>query len=316
MSETTRFRLPETLQPSATSAWDLDPTPTARLAPRPSTLPLTRWTFETVTVDAAGREQRRDRYENAYYREVLGDRAPLDLVAVPGGRFRMGAAPGEANAARRESPARSVRVAPFFLSKYPITQIQWRAVAALPQVKRPLPPQPASFRSDARPVETVSWHDAVEFCDRLSLKTGRLYRLPSEAEWEYACRAGTTTPYACGSTLTTNLANYDGRTTYAQARPGRFRDRTTVVGSFLPNRFGLYDLHGNVWEWCADVWHTDYYNAPDDSRIWNDGGDPTTRPLRGGSWLYFPGYCRSAARIHYAPDFRSYNVGFRVACSA
>lgn len=278
------------------------------------TMPLTSWAFETVTLDSQGRELTRQQQHAQFYREPLSDRAPLDMVMIPGGEFWMGSAPGEATSPRRESPQHWVQVAPFSLSKYPITQIQWTAVVKLPQVRRPLPSKPASFRGDARPVEMVSWLEAVEFCDRLSWKTGRRYRLPSEAEWEYACRAGSQTPFYCGETLTTNLANYDGRHTYGQGRTGRFRQKTTVVGSFLPNAFGLYDLHGNVWEWCADPWHPTYENAPQDGRIWLDDGDETSRPLRGGSWMYFPRYCRAASRIHYPPQFKSYNVGFRVAC--
>jgi len=279
------------------------------------TMPLTSWHFDTLTLDGQGRELRRQQRQAGYYTERLGDRAPLDMVAIPSGCFSMGTPAAEANSPKRESPQHPVQVAPFYLSKYPITQVQWLAVAKLPPVRRPLRAKAARFRGDARPVETVSWLDAVEFCDRLSWKTGRRYRLPSEAEWEYACRAGTTTPFYCGDTLNTNLANYDGRHRYGQGRTGRFRQKTTVVGSFLPNDFGLYDMQGNVWEWCADFWHPSYENAPQDGRIWLDDGDETSRPLRGGSWMYFPSYCRAATRIHYPPQFKSYNVGFRVACS-
>ncbi|OAB55976.1 hypothetical protein AY599_21695 [Leptolyngbya valderiana BDU 20041] len=277
---------------------------------------LSRYDFETVKLDETGRELTRERNEAFYFTEVLAKDAPLDTVAIPGGRFLMGAPETEENRSPRERGQRQVAIAPFYISKYPITQIQWNAVAKLPKVNRPLPLKPSLFKGYARPVENVSWYEAVEFCDRLSLKTGRLYRLPSEAEWEYACRGGTTTPFYCGDSLTTNLANCDGRTPYGNTRLGRFRGRTTVVGSFLPNPFGLYDMVGNVWEWCADLWHHSTDGAPADGRIWVSGGDETSRPLRGGSWMFFPGYCRSATRIHYSPEFRSYNVGFRVVCGA
>jgi len=279
-------------------------------------LQLFRYAFETAKLNDLGVEIARDRSECVFYTEALGEKAPLDMVAVAGGTFLMGAPDTEENRSPRERGQHRLSIDPFYISKYPITQIQWNAVAALPPVNRHLSRQPSIFKGYARPVENISWYEAVEFCDRLSLKTGRLYRLPSEAEWEYACRADTTTPFYCGDTITTNLANFDGRTPYGNTRSGRFRSRTTVVGSFLPNPFGLYDMLGNVWEWCADLWHPTYDGAPSDGRIWVSGGDETTRPLRGGSWMFFPGYCRSATRIHYSPDFRSYNVGFRVVCGA
>jgi formylglycine-generating enzyme required for sulfatase activity len=139
----------------------------------------------------------------------------------------------------------------------------------------------------------------------LSHATGREYRLPSEAEWEYACRAGTTTPFHFGETITTDLANYDGNSTYANAPKGKYRQQTTDVGSFLPNGFGLYDMHGNVWEWCADDWH-----------IWlNSDKSNTTKVLRGGSWYYYPWICRSAVRYYYSPAIDiNFGLGFRIVC--
>ena len=166
-------------------------------------------------------------------------------------------------------------IQPFCLGKYAVTQAQWRAIAALPQINRELNPDPSGFKGDNRPVEWVSWLEAVECCDRLSRQTGRSYRLPSEAEWEYACRAGTTTPFHFGETMTTELANYCGedrdiggrlyKGAYGVGPQGAYRQETTAVGSFaVANAFGLFDMHGNVWEWCLDHWHENYQGAPTD----------------------------------------------------
>ncbi|MEH2450126.1 formylglycine-generating enzyme family protein [Nostoc sp.] len=176
---------------------------------------------------------------------------------------------------------------------------------------------PSNFKGAKRPIEQVSWNDAVEFCKKLSQKIGRKYRLPSEAEWEYACRAGTTTPFHFGETITTELANYDGNYTYASAPKGKSRQETTEVGSFSPNAFGLYDMHGNVWEWCQDTWHDTYKGAPSDGSAWIDTDSPN-RVLRGGSWFNFPSYCRSASRgnSYWAGrDGIVDIIGFRVVCA-
>jgi formylglycine-generating enzyme required for sulfatase activity len=144
--------------------------------------------------------------------------------------------------------------------------------------------------------------------------TGRQYRLPTEAEWEYACRAGTTTPFHFGPTITSDLANYDGNYVYGDGPKGKFREETTGVGSFPPNALGLYDMHGNVWEWCQDHWHSNYEGAPTDGGAWLPSSE--LRLLRGGSWLYYPELCRSAYRDYDFPDNRNCNIGFRVVCSA
>jgi len=187
-------------------------------------------------------------------------------------------------------------------------------VAAMAKVNRELNPDPAHFKGDNRPVEKVSWHEAVEFCDRLTQKIGRQYRLPSEAEWEYACRAKTNTPFYCGETITTDLANYNGNDTYGLGTKGVYREQTAEVGGFPPNAFGLYNMHGNVWEWCLDYWHDNYNDAPADGSAWVLGGDCEKRLMRGGSWLNAPRYCRSAYRYYYAPDAQGNYLGFRVVC--
>jgi len=157
----------------------------------------------------------------------------------------------------------------------------------------------------------VDWFEGVEFCKRLAEIKGRNDRLPSEAEWEYACGAGTTTPLYVGETITTGLVNYCGSYTYGNAPKGEYREQTTPVGQFPANAFGLYDMHGNVWEWCADECHKNYADAPTDGSIWLNG-DKDKSPLRGGSWDNDPDLCRSAIRDYYLRHY--YFAGFRVVC--
>ena len=207
------------------------------------------------------------------------------------------------------------------MGKFPVTQAQWRSIASREdlKVKRELDTKPAFFQdredSDLCPVEQVSWDDAVEFCQRLSKQTGQEYRLPSEAEWEYACRAGTTTPFHFGETITDELANYLASATYASEAPGKNRKQTHLVGSFPPNAFGLYDMHGNVWEWCADVWHDSYEGVPTDGSPW-PSEENHTRVIRGSCWYYNPLSCRSAYRDDTSRGYRFYIIGFRVVCVA
>ncbi|WP_413174345.1 SUMF1/EgtB/PvdO family nonheme iron enzyme [Anabaena azotica] len=249
--------------------------------------------------------------------EDLENSIPLELIAISSGNFLMGSAENEVESADRSSPQHQVTIQPFLLGKYPITQAQWQAVANLPKITIDLHPDPSHFKGDNRPVEKVSWYDAQEFCARLSRKTGKLYRLPSESEWEYACRAGTTTPFYFGNTLSTDLANYNGEYVYANGSKGVYRKETTNVGIFPANAFGLHDTHGNVWEWCEDGWYNNYIGAPTDGSARLSGTDNhPRRVLRGGSWSYRPVYCRSAYRVNYPAVSRDFNHGFRVACSA
>ena len=252
-----------------------------------------------------------------YFIEDLGNGIQLEMVMIPSGSFIMGSPETEEGSTDDERPQHQVTIKAFCLGKYQVTQAQWKAVAAFPQVNRELKPDPSRFKGDNRPVESVSWEDAVEFCDRLSKHTKRQYRLPSEAEWEYACRAGTTTPFHFGKTITTDLANYDGESTYGQGPKGVYRKETTEVGSFgVANNFGLYDMHGNVWEWCQDDWHNNYEGAPTDGSAWLDNEESSNRKLlRGGSWDGNPGNCRSAYRGSYFLDNDDLNIGFRVVCS-
>jgi formylglycine-generating enzyme required for sulfatase activity len=202
----------------------------------------------------------------------------------------------------------------FFMGQYPVTQVQWEGVAKLPRSARDLHPNPACFQAPELPVESVSWLDAVEFCARLSSHTGRLYSLPSEAQWEYACRAGTTTPFHYGNTVTSELANYVATYTYAAEHRGHYRQTTTPVGSFAPNAFGLYDMHGNVWEWSADRWLERSPQALMTGKTIGKARD--WRVLRGGSWSDPPVNIRAATRTGNAIDALNRLFGFRLCCVA
>ena len=260
-----------------------------------------------------------------YFIEDLGNGIQLEMVMIPGGTFMMGSPETEEGSRDNERPQHQVTIKAFCLGKYQVTQAQWKAVAAFPQLNRELKPDPSNFKGANRPVEQVSWEDAVEFCDRLSRHTKRQYRLPSEAEWEYACRAGTITPFHFGQTITTDLANYDGTDgknnewsgSYGSGPKGVYRKETTEVGSFeVANNFGLYDMHGNVWEWCQDYPHHNYEGAPTDGSAWLDNEESSNiKLLRGGSWYDNPEHCRSAYRNDYDLDTDDDHIGFRVVCS-
>ncbi len=257
----------------------------------------------------------RHRGSNWGYTEKLGEDIGLDMMSIPGGTFLMGSPDDEPERENYESPQHEVTVSPFFLGRYTITQAQWRIVASYPQIDRELDPDPARFKGDNRPVERVDWDDATEFCQRLSAKTGKVYRLPSEAEWEYACRAGTTTPFHFGDWPSVALMNYNGNLAYNGSPRGEYRRQTIEVGSFPSNSFGLYDMHGNVYEWCEDDWHESYEGAPTDGSAWlKENHAENNRLLRGGSWNFMPGFCRSAYRVINSCGFRSYDIGFRVVC--
>jgi len=286
-------------------------------------LPLKAFEFEVVTLNERGQEQTRDRKQVKYFSEDLGNGTGLDMLAIPGGRFLMGSPDGDGYA--NEKSQHQVTLNPFYMGKFAVTQAQWQAVAALPTVTRQLKPDPSRFKGAMRPVEQVSWDDAVEFCQRLSRYTKRDYRLPSEAEWEYACRAGTTTRFHFGDIITGEYVNCNCQKTVVisegilgigrkEETRGIYRQQTIEVGGLPPNAFGLYDMHGNIWEWCQDVWHDNYDGAPTDGSAWLEGGNQGLRVLRGASWCGYPEFCRSALRIRLAPDFINFDVGFRVVC--
>ena len=299
---------------SSPEIFDLD---SPILPPKVKLEKLEKFDFEVLNLDKRGHVIERSNRQAQYFTEDLGNDITLEMVAIPGGTFIMGSPKllflsSEKGSYADERPQHKVTVPPFFMSKFPVTQAQWRAVASLPKVERDLKLYPSYFKGDRLPVESVNWYDAVEFCQRLSQKTGREYRLPSEAKWEYAARAGTTTPFYFGETITSELANYDGNYTYASESKGEYREKTTPVGSFVPNAFGLYDMHGLVWEWCADTWHENYHGAPTDGSAWLKDGNENRSALRGGSWLNNPQLCRSAVRVHDNRVLDSNLFGFRV----
>ncbi len=316
---------------------------------------LQQWEFKTPTVNRRGEIITNTTYTAYYFTETLYevrsqksevrsgfDKVILEMVAIPGGTFTMGSPENEGN--DREKPQHNVTVPPFFMGKYPITQAQWKAIASRTDLKVEIDLnfKPSYFTGDNRPVERVNWYEAVEFCQRLSKLTRRDYRLPSEAEWEYACRGRQKAkgkgqkdnlPFYFGETITADLANYDASYTYADESKGEYRKQTTPVGQFPPNAFGLYDLHGNVWEWCADDWHDNYEGAPTYGSAWNDNNkkqnlnsennsesskNNQNNPysvLRGGSWYSHPNSCRSAIRYNgFAREDRNDDDGFRVVC--
>ena len=273
---------------------------------------LKTFSFEVVTTDARGNITNRRKESAKYFTEDLGNSVTLEMVEIPGGTFIMGSPESEAKRLSNEGPQHQVTVPSFYMGKYELTQVQYQAIMR----RNPfnfMGRNPSYFKGDNRPVERVSWNNAVEFCEKLSQKTGKKYRLPSEAEWEYACRAGTTTPFYFGESITPDLVNYNGNYTYASAQKGKDRQQTTDVGTFPPNSFGLYDMHGNLWEWCQDRYQQNYINAPTD-------GSALTSPigyklLRGGSWDNDPDYCRSASRDYNNLGSDYDNLGFRVVCS-
>ncbi len=232
------------------------------------------------------------------FTENLPKGITLEMVSLPAGQFFMGS-PDRDN----EKPQHQVQVNSFAIGKYPVTQAQYQAVMGN---------NPSWFKNNPQnPVEKVSWNDAQAFCQKLSQITGKTYRLPTEAEWEYACRAGTTTRYYFGDD-----ANQLGD--YAWYK-GNSQDKTHPVGQKKPNAWGLYDMSGNVWDWCEDDWHNNYIGAPKDGSAWlvnNDNRSQFPKCLRGGSWFSFPYVCRSANRYRVNPDYDYGDSGFRVVCGA
>lgn len=268
---------------------------------------LQTFNFETITVDTGGNIINRRKLNAKYFIENLGNGITLEMVQIPSGTFTMGASSSEARTDSSESPQHPVSISSFFMGKYEVTQEQYEVIMGS---------NPSGYKGINLPVEDVTWDMAVEFCKKLSQKTGHAYRLPSEAEWEYACRAGTVTPFYFGETITTDLANYYGHANpYAFAPKGEYRGETTKVDQFPPNAFGLYDMHGNVWEWCQDIWHDNYEGAPTDGSAWVSDDNKAVRVLRGGCWFRNPEQCRSANRSNTYHDSGPSASSFRLVTS-
>jgi formylglycine-generating enzyme required for sulfatase activity len=229
------------------------------------------------------------------FTENLPNQVTLEMVSLPAGEFLMGSDESD-----YEKPQHQVKVNSFAIGKYPVTQAQYEAVMGT---------NPSYFKNNPQnPVEQVSYDDAKAFCQKLSQITGKTYRLPTEAEWEYACRAGTTTDYYFGDD-----ANQLGDYAWYYENSNSTTHR---VGQKKPNGWGIYDMSGNVWEWCEDDWHNSYAGAPDDGTAWldNDNRSQSLKCLRGGSWYFYPDGCRSAIRTGCYPVNHSIGIGFRVVC--
>jgi len=254
--------------------------------------------------------------------EELGGGINLEMVLIQGNTFLMGSPIEEIDRQEDYENRHQVTLQSFFMSKYPVTQAQWQLIATLPKVDLELNLNPSYFKGANRPVEQVSWLEAKEFCARLSILKSCEYRLPNEAEWEYACRAGTITPFNFGETITTDLANYCGidrqvgktlqKGSYASGPKGDYREETTPVGGFcVINKYGLCDMHGNVWEMCSDFWRKDHEDIRSDDKVENN----FSIVIRGGAWNSSARECRSAFRTAYKPNSCTKQVGFRVCCS-
>lgn len=290
--------------------------------PQPKTKPkknrvssLKTCQFSVITVDKKGEIIQQSKQENRYFTVNLGKGISLDMVVIKGGKFFMGCPHKESRDNQEQKPRHWVILPSFCMGKYPITQAQWEIIMNY---------NPSYFKGHNRPIESVSWYECLDFCQNLSQDIGIQFTLPSESQWEYACRGiinpeqyrgldgeETYPPFHFGETITSEFANYNSKRTYQQESLGIYRQQTTDVGRFFPNAFGLYDMHGNVWEWCADTWHNNYKNAPTDGSIWLNGDDENS-PMRGGSWGAFPAYCRSATRSKVKRNNRSQYNGFRV----
>jgi RNA polymerase sigma factor (TIGR02999 family) len=240
----------------------------------------------------------------------LNEQISLELVKLSGGDFRMGPSEKEEDGQKSKPSQHNVWLPTFYIGRYAVTQAQWRVVAGWEKIERDLNPEPAQFKGENRPVECVSWEDAMEFCARLAKKTSKPFRLSSEAEWEYACRGGRTSQFAFGGTISAKSVNFVGQSPDGTSTS---RKETVEVGSLgLANGFGLYDMHGNVWEWCIDPWRDDYKSVLTDGSARENDGETNYRAARGGSWNSKEHDCRSASRIKYAVDQFANSIGFRV----
>ncbi len=282
----------------------------------PTGQPLKTRSLKTVQVDADGQIMAEPSIKVAYFdepylRQALNKALPLRMVQIPAGEFLMGSPPTEPSRQDQEGPQRSIQVPSFYIGAYAITQQQYEAVMGN---------NPSYFADDQvedgtnLPVEQITWQEADLFCQQLSELTKRTYRLPTEAEWEYACRAGTTTPFCFGDTLTTEIANFFADFSFTENFEENYRNIPVAADSFWPNAFGLYNMHGNVHEWCSDDYHDSYNGAPSDANQWVSNKANASKVMRGGSWFNDTPVCRSAARDKNTQEGRSNSFGFRVVC--
>lgn len=278
--------------------------------------PLKTSRVKTIQVDAEGqiiseKSITADYFDEPSLRPQQRQVLPLRMVHIPAGEFLMGSPPTEAQREAKEGPQRTIQVPKFYMGAFVITQRQYETVMGN---------NPSYFTDDNGkdganlPVEQVTWNEADTFCKELSKLTGRTYRLPSEVEWEYACRAGTTTSFCFGETLTTDIANFFADFSFTENFEENYRNTPVPADSFWPNAFGLYNMHGNAHEWCADDYHDSYKGAPTDAKPWMSGNAAASKVMRGGSWFNDTLYCRSAARDKNSPTGRSNSCGFRVVC--
>ncbi len=271
---------------------------------------LSKISFTSVKLDSLGNILARPAGSALVFQEDLGNGISITMVKIPAGTFTIGSPASEKDRQNDESPQTQVTVPEFFMGQTLVTQAQWQAIMGN---------NFSNFQGNSKlPVDSVSWLDAINFCQKLSQKTSLTYRLPSEAEWEYACRAGTTTPFAFGENITPAVVNYNGNYPYTSAAKGDYRQKTTPVGIFPANLFGLYDVHGNLYEWCLDEWLDNYNDAFSDGGARGDidsQDSDKVRLLRSGSWGVEAWDCRSANRYYYAASDRYNFVGLRVAAS-
>jgi formylglycine-generating enzyme required for sulfatase activity len=234
--------------------------------------------------------------------KALANSIDMVLIRIDPGKFTMGSPKTEIKREEGEDEHQIEISKTFYMGKYEVTQAQFQAVVGK---------NPSYFKGDKLPVDSVSWADAKVFCDKLSKKENKVYTLPTEAEWEYACRAGTKTSFCLGNVISTDQINYNGNKIYGDGKKGVFRKKTMEVGSLPPNKWGLHDMHGNVWEWCEDWYNDDYYKtSPKQDPKGAEKGE--SRVLRGGSWESAPEECRSANRGQSPPGEGYNHVGFRV----
>ncbi|ELR96341.1 bifunctional serine/threonine-protein kinase/formylglycine-generating enzyme family protein [Gloeocapsa sp. PCC 73106] len=259
--------------------------------------------FQTLQINEIGEVVSQENLSTELLQLDLSRGVTLDFLKIPSAIFLRGSPETEEGRSSDEGPQIEVQISQFWLGKHPVTQAQYQQIMGI---------NPSHFEGNNRPVEQVSWEDAIKFCEASSHKLGQTVRLPSEAEWEYACRGGTITPFAFGPILTSELANYNGRYYDGKTLKGTDKKETTEVGSYPPNRFGLHDCHGNVWEWCQDDYVDSYAKAFTDGTPVSAVGNENEKVFRGGSWLNSRLNLRSAYRNKGDRTLKRSNIGFRV----